>query len=423
MTGFRIPALALLLLPFLATACGVSGTGPTDGPVPPDTERPYVVMVSFDGMGYDYIDRVDAPNFRRVEAAGVRANGLIPGYPSKTFPNHYGIATGLYPAHHGLVDNTFYDPEFDATYRIGDRSAVEDPRWYWGEPIWVTAETQGVRAASYFWVGTEAPIQGVQPTYFKYYDHEFPYAARVDTILHWLSLPEEERPQLVLLYFDQPDGAGHWTGPESADVDAAVLEADAELGRLLDGLERLAIRDQITVVLVSDHGMETVPEERVVYLDDYVDTTGMHAVLNSTQALLYFDGDTARVQAVYDALSAADAPITAYRRGETPDRWNYTSSRRIGELIVAADPGWIVRMRDWRPWSGGGMHGYDPYHRPMWGIFLAMGPGIAPGQRIPAFENVHIYPWLAHLLELEPADSIDGSLDVLSPVLLPDGSR
>ena len=174
----RISAAALAL--FLA-ACGSAEPGASGAPAPEADGPSYVVMVSFDGMRYDFIDRAETPNFRRVAEAGVRASGLIPGYPSKTFPNHYGIATGLYPGHHGLVDNTFYDPELDAVYSIGNRDAVEDPRWYGGEPIWVTAETQGVRSASYFWVGTEAPIQGVHPSIFKYYDGSVPYAARPTT--------------------------------------------------------------------------------------------------------------------------------------------------------------------------------------------------------------------------------------------------
>jgi predicted AlkP superfamily pyrophosphatase or phosphodiesterase len=416
-------ARALLLVASVAlgsAGCGAPEPGPVHVPDPAADETSYVVMVSFDGMRYDFIDRVVAPNFRRVADAGVRATGLIPGYPTKTFPNHYGIATGLYPGHHGLVHNTFYDPDLDAVYSIGNRDAVEDPRWYGGEPIWVTAETQGVRTASYFWVGTEAPIQGVHPGIFKYYDGSVPYAARVDSVLAWLSLPAAERPRLVMLYFDQPDYIAHDRGPDHPAVDSVVRVLDGHLGRLLDGLERTPVADAVTVFLVSDHGMATVPQDRVVYIDDYIDLEGVRAIHTSTQTMLYLGGDTARIDSLARALDAMPR-ATAYRKAETPARWHYRQGRRIGDLVIEADPGWIIRTRDGRPWTGGGTHGWDPYFRPMHGIFLAQGPGIRAGVNIPAFENVHIYPLVAHLLGIEPADGIDGRFEVLAPILEPDG--
>lgn len=416
----RLPTvlMGLLLGALWAAACGIAGPGPVTVPEPADSETSYVVMVSFDGMRYDFIDRADAPHFQAVADAGVRATGLIPGYPTKTFPNHYGIATGLYPSNHGLVDNTFYDPHFDALYSIGNRDAVQDPRWYWGEPIWVTAETQGVRTASYFWVGPEAAIQGVQPSNFKYYDGTVPYTARVDSVLHWLALPDSARPRLVMLYFDEPDATVHAQGPDHPAVDAMVEELDGHVGRLLDGIENSPVADRVTVILLSDHGMEAVPEDHVVFLDDHANLDGVRVIYSSTQALLYFDGDSARVERVYAALEALPH-ATVYRKADTPWRWHYDHGRRIGDLVVAADPGWVLRSREWSPWRGGGTHGWDPYHRAMHGIFLATGPRIRPGLVIPAFENVHIYPFVAHLLGLEPAADIDGRLEVLESVLEP----
>lgn len=412
----RSAILALVVTTSIA-ACGVPEPSPVTVPDPAGASTSHVVMVSFDGMRHDFIDRVPTPSFQRVADAGVRATGLVPSYPSKTFPNHYSIATGLYPSNHGLVDNAFYDPDFGDLYRISDRTAVRSGRWYLGEPIWVTAETQGVRAASYFWVGTEAAVQGVQPSLFKYYDDSVPYTARVDTVLGWLSLPRAERPRLVMLYFDEPDGTAHRVGPDHPAVDAVVEELDGHLGRLLDGIEALPIADQVTVIVVSDHGMAAVPAGRVVHLEDYADLDGVRAIHSDTQALLYFDGDTARADEVHEALSGLPH-ATVYHKEDTPDRWHYGHGRRIGELVVAADTGWIIRLRDEGPWPGGGMHGWDPDHRPMHGIFLAAGPAIRSGIRIPAFENVHIYPFVAHLLDLEPATGIDGSLEILAGTLL-----
>ena len=405
-----------LTLAVLAAACAPAP--PTAPPAPTPTAASHVVVVSFDGMRYDMVDRVPTPAFDDVARNGVRAAGLIPGYPTKTFPNHYSLATGLYPANHGLVDNSFYDPGLDALYRLGDPAAVRDGRWYGGEPIWVTAEKQGLTTASFFWVGTEAEIDGIRPTYFKHYDGSVPYEARVDTVLSWLSLPPEQRPRLVMLYFSEPDHTGHEQGPDSPAVDSVVRRMDRLLGRLTRGLAALPIADQVSLLLVSDHGMAPAPSDQVLYLDDAVDLEGIRMVGNTTQALLYFGEDTARVAHVQTAINEHFDHATAYRPHETPKRWHYSGNKRIGDLVVAADPGWVLRLRNWGPWDGGGTHGWDPYHRSMHGIFFAAGPTLEAGARIPAFENVHIYPLLTHLLGIEPAAAIDGRLETLEGVLL-----
>lgn len=373
-------------------------------------------MVSFDGMRFDFLDRVLTPAFDRVAATGIRAAGLIPSYPTKTFPNHYTIATGMYPGNHGIVDNAFYDPLFDATYALGDREAVEDGRWYGGEPIWETAERQGLTAASFFWVGSEA--EGLRPTYWKLYDADVPNAARVDTVLAWLDLPADRRPRIITLYFSDVDAMAHRYGPDAPQVDAAVAAMDTLLDRLLDGLEHVAVGQHVNLVLVSDHGMAPVPAENVLYLDDYADLSGVRVIDNATQALLYFDGDESHRWAVYDALRDRVPHATVHLREELPARWHYSDSRRVGEIVVAAEPGWMVAAGpSSRPWRGGGMHGWDPALRRMHGIFIAAGPGVRPAGSVPAFENIHIHPFLAALLGIDAAPGIDGRPDVLGPYL------
>lgn len=418
---FRAPR-ALLLVTTVAALFGCA-RGTSEPPASPSspaaepTSEPYVVMVSFDGMRYDFPDRVPTPNFDRVAAAGIRATGLIPSYPSKTFPNHYTLATGLYPANHGIVDNAFYDPAFEAMYALGDRRAVEDGRWYGGEPIWQTAERQGLIAASFFWVGSEA--EGLRPTYWKVYDGGAPNAIRVDTVLAWLELPADRRPRIIMLYFSDVDGAAHRFGPEAPQVDSAIMAMDALVGRLLDGLENVGVGDRVNLVIVSDHGMAPAPEENVVYLEDYADLAGVRVVENATQALLYFDGNETRLGAAYDALAERVPHAEVRLREDLPHRWHYSDSRRVGELVVSAENGWIVNgSRTSRRWRGGGMHGWDPYWRPMHGIFLAAGPGVHPGGELGAFENIHVHPFAAALLGIQPAPGIDGRLDVLAPFLV-----
>lgn len=419
-----VRSASLLLLATLASGCTPEAApSPVPGPAPVDTVGraeegpPYVVMVSLDGMRHDFADRVPTPNLDRLAATGVKARGLIPSYPSKTFPNHYTLATGLYPADHGIVDNAFYDPAFDAIYALGDSETVRDGRWYGGEPIWVTAERQGLVTASFFWVGTEAEIDGVRPTYFKYYDGDLPYPARVDTVLHWLSLPEPQRPRLVLLYFSEPDHTAHVLGPEDPAVDSVVAAMDVLVGRLMDGIARLPIADRVNLLVMSDHGMAPVPSERVVYLEDVVDLDGVRVINNTTQTFLYFDGDESRLWAVYEVLQERLTNARVYLREETPERLHYRDSRRIGDLVVVAEPGWVIGSREGREWTGGGMHGWDPYWRLMHGTFVAAGPGLVEGARLPAFQNVHVYPLVAHLLGLDPAAGIDGRLEVLDDAL------
>lgn len=441
-TQRSVPARALSIALLLAAACTAPPADPpppapapvpapqpappapelppapdTTAPAPPpaSTDETYVVMVSFDGMRYDFLDRVPTPAFDRVAEAGVRGAGLIPAYPSKTFPNHYTLATGLYPAHHGIVDNEFYDPQFDAVYALGDRDAVEDGRWYGGEPIWKTAERQGLIAASYFWVGSEAV--GLRPTYWKRYDGEVPNAARVDTVLTWLDLPLERRPRIVMLYFSDVDYAAHRFGVDAPQLDTAIAAMDVVLGRLLDGIAGLAIGDRVNVILVSDHGMAPVPVDNVVYLEDYADLSGVRVIDNATQALLYFDGDETEIWAAHETLAGRIPHARVHLKEELPARWHYRSSRRVGEIVVVAEPGWMVASRQSRAWRGGGMHGWDPYFRPMHGIFLAAGPGVRPGGELASFENVHVHPFAAALLGIEPAPRIDGRLDVLAPYL------
>jgi len=420
----RSGAVGLTLSVVLWSACAPPHAPPAEpvsDPVATGEVRPYVILVSMDGMRPDYLARTQTPAIDRLAAAGVRAEGLIPVYPTKTVPNHYSIATGIYPARHGLVDNTFYDPALGDTYSLWDRESVQDGRWYGGEPIWVTAERQGVVTASYFWVGTEAPVQGVQPTYHKYYDVAVPHEARVDTVLHWLSLPESDRPGLVLLYFPEPDAVAHTHGPDAAAVDSMVVAMDAVLARLLDGVEALPFADQVHVVVVSDHGMAEVPPGNVIHLEDLVDLTQVRAVDNTTQVMLHFEGDEDRSWEVFEALQERLENASVYLRDETPAHWRYRHNPRIGDVLVVADLGWLVRTQA-RPSTPRGMHGWDPRAPEMRGIFVAAGPALRSGATVDAFELIHLHPLVAHLLRIEPAGDIDGRLDAVSQLLTEPGT-
>jgi predicted AlkP superfamily pyrophosphatase or phosphodiesterase len=395
-----------------------AGSGGTNAPAHRD--KPYVILVSFDGVRWDYLDRFDPPNVGRVVRAGVRADGLIPVFPSKTFPNHYSIVTGLYAEHHGIVANSFYDPVRGASYALGDRKTVTDGSWYRGEPIWVTAETQGMVAACFFWPGSEAAIGGVRPTLWTEYDDGIPNEQRVDTVIEWLKRPAETRPHMITLYFSDVDGASHTFRTGSEPVREAMMKVDRSLGRLLDGLDTLPIRDRVYVVLVSDHGMVDTSGAQTTMLPSLVDVEGLVVPESGPVANIHVTGGSERILQVRDRLNQQLAHGRAYLRSEIPERLHYRGDARIGDVVIVMEEPYMVGMpRASRrpPAVVFGMHGWDPKFRSMHGIFVASGPEIPAGARIPRFENVDIYPWLAHLLGLRPASRVDGHADRLRAMM------
>ena len=377
-------------------------------------DKPYVVLVSFDGFRHDYMEMFETPNFDRVAAEGARAAGLIPAFPSLTFPAHYSIATGLYPGTHGLVANTFYDREFDRTYSLSDRETVEDGRWYGGEPIWVTAEKQGMVSAAFYFVGSEADVQGIRPSRWKRFDPIVPNEVRVDTVLAWLDLPSEERPHFVSLYFAEADYAGHRYGPRTVpEVAEAVAHVDRGLGRLLDGLDELPHAGQVFVVLVSDHGMSGVRPEGHYALDEIADLAGVRLTSAGTVGILFVEGGDDRVEELRRQLDDGMPEAAVYRASEAPAHLRMNGHPRFGDLVVVPEEGYTVGIG---PRRGGslGMHGWDPRFPSMHGIFLVRGPGVQPGTRLPRIEGVDIYPFMARVLGLEPAAGIEGDPEALA---------
>ncbi len=377
---------------------------------------PYVLLVSFDGFRADYLDWYPTPQFHQVAEAGVRADGLIPVFVTKTFPNHYSIATGMYVENHGLIGNRFFAPDLNAMYQISDRTTVEDAKFYGGEPIWVTAERQGIRTASYFWVGSEAPIGGIQPSIWKRYHKSDPFEARIDSVARWFQLPPERRPHLVLLYFHEPDETGHNYGPRSPEAKAEVQDLDRVLGLLVKRMHSLTIADSLNLILVSDHGMAAIDPARQIHLDQEIDLSGFRIEGSNPYAFIY-GGSRKQIDNLIRQLKGVDH-ITFYRKEDIPDRWHFRENERIKQVLVVADEGWSLF---WDPNKSltrhGGTHGFDNALRSMEGIFIADGPAFKDGYRRSHLENVDIYPLIAYLLGLKPYPGIDGKLARVQDVL------
>jgi alkaline phosphatase D len=379
----------------------------------------YVVLVSLDGFRWDYAKRDGAKHLLALGRQGVSApEGMLPSYPSFTFPNHISIVTGLYPEHHGIVANSFYDAARKASYALNDPAAVTDGAWYSGTPLWSLAESQGMRTACMFWPGSEAKIAGYRPTYYLKYENAIDSQARVEQVLAWLKLPEAERPHFITLYFGSPDHEGHQFGPDAPETRAAVLRVDGLVGKLKAALDATGL--PIDLVVVSDHGMAKV-EGGWVSLDKFADLTGFDA----TGSLLYAAKEEDRVR-LYNQLKKASPQFVAYRLKDVPAELNYNKNPHAGDPVIVATGPYAIRARtppagkpDQPPTPG--MHGFDPRRIPeMKAIFYAAGPDIVAGRTVAPFENVNLYPWLAHLLALTAPKS-DGSLNVLAGTLKDNG--
>jgi predicted AlkP superfamily pyrophosphatase or phosphodiesterase len=398
-------------------AAPLTGSGGVNRPEHRD--KPHVVLVSFDGFRADYLDRFDLPNFRRVQQRGARARGMTPVFPSLTFPNHYSLVTGLNPDRHGIVANSFLDPVRGARYALSDSRAVSDGTWYGGEPIWVTAESQGMVAACFFWPGSEAAIRGVRPTLWKPFEKNLPNDMRVNTVLEWLQLPADRRPHLITLYFSELDTASHDAPLDSPGVEAAARSLDRSLGVLLDGIDALPIRDRVHLLLTSDHGMVETGASQRIQLASLVDVSGIKVGFDGPVASLHVAGGAGRARQLRDAINAKLQHGRAYLREELPEPYHYRSNPRAGDVVVVMEESWTLaasgrNTRDSQRW---GMHGWDPALQSMRALFLLSGPGIRAGATTSEVRNIDVYPLLTELLGLRPAAGVDGRAGAIRELL------
>lgn len=376
------------------------------------------LLISFDGFRYDYLSKAATPHFDSLAAGGVQAKGLIPVFPSKTFPNHYSIATGLYPEHTGLVGNTMYDPKWDEWYRISDRKAVQNGKWYGGEPIWNTLEKQGVRTGTMFWVGSDADIQGMHASRWKPYDGSMPFKARIDTVVRWLSGPDSSAVDFATLYFEEPDHMGHLYGPQSDSVAASVKRADRLIGYLKDQMQQQNLWQSTNIIVLSDHGMTQLSADKLIEVDDIIDMDNIEWKIWGPMTMLQPKEGTE--QQVYQALKAHAEHYEIYKKENLPERYHLKHSRRVSDLIMVADLGYTILTDDYKDQFlkslPAGTHGYDNDRKAMQALFIAHGPAFKNGVEVDPFQNVHVYDLINHLMGTEPAPN-DGALDSVRVLL------
>jgi predicted AlkP superfamily pyrophosphatase or phosphodiesterase len=378
-------------------------------------KKPYIILISADGFRYDLADKYHAVNLIRLRSHGVAADYMQPVFPSLTFPNHYSIATGEYASHDGIVDNTFYDPISGRVYSMNNRKTVEDSSWYGATPIWVLAEKQGMLTASYYWVGTEAAIQGIRPTYYYKFNSKISMADRIRDTKNWLLLPEEKRPHLITFYIPDVDHQEHMYGVDSKQTAEAVQYVDNAVGNLVRTIDSLNL--PVNYIFLSDHGMTDIDTIHTLSIPGTIDTSRF-ILLNSLTLVHMYAKQPGDILPAYKILKAQANGYDVYLSANAPARWHYSkrddSFNRIGDILLVAHPPKVFNLS--KRGLPAATHGYDPAIPLMHATFYAWGPAFKTNLKIRGFENVNVFPLMANILALKIANPVDGNLKVLKPV-------
>lgn len=404
-----------ILLAGLVSLLVVACSTPAAKPAPPNL----LILISLDGFRWDYLEKFDAPVLRQLAAGGVRATRMNPSFPSKTFPNHYTLVTGLRPERHGIVSNFFFDPALKASFNKNNPRDNGDARWWQqGEPVWITAEKQGVRSACYFLPGNEAEIHGTRPSFYLPFEKSISSSQRVDGLLEWLALPPRQRPAFCALYLEVVDVAGHQSGPEAPETIAAIEEADRAVARLLAGLQRLGLRDTANIVVVSDHGLSETSADRVIFLEDLMDVGQVQVESTGPNGGVRPLVGTA-AELVASIRARAPPQLQVYLREEVPAHLHYRANDRIPPVVLIADDHWMIESKvGWPNFAATynrANHGWDPATPNMGALFLANGPAFKTGLVLEPFDNIHVYDLLCTLLGVTPAPNDgDGRLASLT---------
>lgn len=382
--------------------------------------KSYVIMISTDGFRYDYAKKYNAENLLKYSNSGIQAKAMIPSYPSITFPNHWSLITGLYPSHHGLVDNFFYDYQLQKNYAMNKKEIVENGTWYGGIPLWALAEKQGIVSASLQWVGSASDAGGKRPTYYYPYHEKFKPSEKVDKVMNWLKLPDDKRPHFIAMYFPEVDGAGHHFGPEAKETETAVHLIDEAIGNLVKKVNDLGLKN-VNFIFVSDHGMIKVDGGNPLEIPAMLFNKERFDFYNSQTLVRVHVKNSAEVKSVFKELKAnktddyevyLDKKLPKYLHFATrDDRYN-----RIGQILLIPKAPKVFLEKNQT--TSVGKHGYDPKLVPeMKATFFAWGPEFKNNLVIDEFSNVNVYPLVAEILDLKLENKIDGKIKVLKQTL------
>ncbi|UKT64648.1 ectonucleotide pyrophosphatase/phosphodiesterase [Pedobacter mucosus] len=382
---------------------------------PSQIKKPYVILISADGFRYDYAERYRAQHLIKLSQEGVQAKSMIPSFPSVTFPNHYSIVTGMYPSHHGLVNNSFLDENTGERYSMSAKAKVLEGKWYGGTPLWVLAEQHKMISANMFWVGSEAEIKGIRPTYYYDYTEKFSVGKRIEIIKDWLSLPEDKRPHLITFYLSEPDHTSHSYGPDAPQTEQAVKMIDSVVFQLTEAIKPLKL--PVNYIFLSDHGMTAVDRDHPIATPKAIDTA-KYIIASSGTLMDIHAKNKADILPLFQTLKNEEKDYKVYLKTEMPAHFHYNATddrmNRIGDILLV--PEWPKVFSSRKP--GAGYHGFDPEKvKDMHATFFAWGPAFKKQLKIPSFENVNVYPLIANMLGLSYQEKIDGKLEVLKSIL------
>jgi len=378
------------------------------------SEQPYLIILSLDGFRWDYCDHANTPVLDSLAKAGTKSESLKPCFPTKTFPNHYSIATGLYPDNHGIVLNGFYATDLNKSYAVRDREAVTNGEFYGGNPIWNVAESQNVKTATLFWVGASAAVNGQRPTYWSTYVDGLPLDSRIDSIYTWLSKPEKHRPHLIMWYYKEPDGVGHNYGPESPEIIIEVEKLDAFVGDFFTEMRKLKNFDQLNFIVLSDHGMAQLSPQKEIYISQIIDTNNIEFV-NGGNPIMNIKVKDGKLDKVYNELLGANENYKVWKHGEVPANFHYGNNIRTQDITVVANPNWSLYFKD-KGYSSKGTHGYSNDLKDMHAIFFAAGPAFKENYIHPTFNNIDIYSLVGEVLDIEVPEN-DGDVNNIKGML------
>lgn len=384
-------------------------------------KKPYLILISLDGFRWDYVEKYNPPNLSSFIKNGVKAESLIPSFPTKTFPNHYTIATGLYPDKHGIIGNVFYDYKKDTIFNKRNSEMSEDGSFYGGSPIWVEANKANIVTASYFFVGTEANIQGITPTYYYKFDNTVKKEVRVNQALKWLNLNEKSRPHLITLYFSDLDNVGHRYGPNADEkLKNALFELDENLGDLLRGVAETGL--PVNIIIVSDHGMIDQSTVNLIPTES-IENDDLYLTIDNGSIVNVHPKKDIDVDSVFSYLKQKENGFKVYKTNKTPGFEYSPKNKNWGEIQLIPDFGYgfLGQRRIGLLVKNGvtniGIHGIDSKYKEMHGIFYANGPAFKDGYEIPSIKNIHVYPLMCKILGLQIPKSIDGNINQIESVL------
>ncbi|XP_069345252.1 ectonucleotide pyrophosphatase/phosphodiesterase family member 3 isoform X3 [Eulemur rufifrons] len=392
---------------------------------PKGFDPPPVILFSLDGFRAEYLHTWGTlmPNINKLKTCGVHPEYMRAMYPTKTFPNHYTIVTGLYPESHGIIDNNMYDVNLNKNFSLSS-TEQNNPAWWFGQPMWLTAMYQGLKAGTYFWPGSEVAINGSFPSIYVAYNSSVSYAMRISTLLKWLDLPEAERPSFYTMYLEEPDSSGHESGPVSATVIKALQLVDDAVGMLMEGLKQRNLHNCANIILLADHGMDQTYCDKMEYMTDYFPQINFYMYEGPAPRIrtrnIPHDFFSFNSEEIIRNLSCQkpDQHFKPYLSPDLPKRLHYAKNVRIDKVILMVDRQWLAVRSRTSSYCGGGNHGYNNEFKSMEALFLAHGPSFKEKTEIEPFENIEVYNLMCDLLRIQPApnNGTHGSLNHLLKV-------